>query len=89
MIINVINCKDIDNLDILRIAGNVAKRVEKIFVKLMFSNNFRIENIPDRDVINLLDNIENRLINFCGSYYVIIRRLSDNKIMKRTVTDSN
>lgn len=61
MLVNVINCKDIDNLDILRIAGNVAKRVEEIFVKLMFSNNFRIEDIPDRDVIDLLDNIENRL----------------------------
>ena len=79
----------IDNLDSLRIAGNVAKRVEEIIIWLNFSDSFRVENIPDRDIINLLDNIENRLINFCGSYYVIIRRLSDNKIMKRTVTDSN
>lgn len=89
MLVNVINCKDIDNLDILRITGNVAKRVEKIIICLNFSDSFRVENIPDRDIINLLDNIENRLIYFYESYYVIIRRLSDNKIMKRTVTDSN
>ena len=61
MIVDVIKFKDIDNLDMLKIAAKVAKHVEEIRIDLEFSNNFKIEDMPDNDIINMLDNIENRL----------------------------
>ena len=61
MIVDVIKFKDIDNLDMLKIAANVARHVEEIVIDLKFSNNFKVEDIPDDVIINMLDNIENRL----------------------------
>ena len=61
MIVDVIKFKDIDNLDMLKIAANVARHVEEIVLYLNFLDNFKLEDIPDDVVINLLDNVEYRL----------------------------
>ena len=45
----------------LSIAAKVAKRVEETKIDLWFLNTFILENMPDDAIINLLDNIENRL----------------------------
>ena len=48
--------------------------------------------MSDDVIINLLDNIENRIEIIGGSYnsdFVITRRISDNKIMKYMITDDN
>ena len=41
--------------------ASIAKHVEYSEINLKLSYNFRLENIPDDVVIDLLDNIENRL----------------------------
>lgn len=41
--------------------SQTAKYVEQIGINLSFSDNFRVEDIPDDAVIHLLDNIENKL----------------------------
>lgn len=89
MLIKIIKIEDIDNSEMLSIAGNVVKYVEQIPLQFKFSDTFKVENIPDKDIINLLDNIENRLQSISGSACVIVRRISDNKIMKYTVTSNN
>ena len=45
----------------LSIAGKVAKYVEEIEIRVQFSDNFKVEHVTDNIIINLLDNIENRL----------------------------
>lgn len=46
-----------------------------------------MEVLSNDEIINFLDNIENRLsLHFNGSY-IIIRRISDNKIIKRSKKD--
>lgn len=57
MLVNVVKCNDINNLDMFSIAGKIAKHVEEIGIKLKFSDSFKIEDIPNKVVINLLDNI--------------------------------
>ena len=61
MIVDVIKFKEIDNLGMLKIAAKIAKHVENIFIIVQFSNNFKVEDIPDDVIINMLDNVENRL----------------------------
>ena len=61
MIVDVIKEKNIYNLDMLKIAANVARHVEEIVIRVQFSDNFKVEDIPDGVIINLLDNIENRI----------------------------
>ena len=39
---------------------NIVKHVESSEINLYFSNNFKLEDISDDVIINLLDNIENR-----------------------------
>ena len=45
----------------LSIAANIVRHVEEIEINLNFPDNFKVEDIPDDVIINLLDNIENRL----------------------------
>ena len=59
MIVDVIKFKDIDNLDMLKIAANVVRHVEDSKISFIFSDNFKVEDIPDDVIINMLDNIDN------------------------------
>lgn len=68
MIVDVINETSINNLDILQIAGKIAKHTEYIGINLSFSDNCKVENIPDHVFIDLLDNIENRISTFYISW---------------------
>ena len=72
--------------------AKIVKHVEYSEIYFQFSNNFNIEDVPDNVIINLLDNIENRIEIIGGSYnsdFVITRRISDNKIMKCMITYDN
>ena len=41
--------------------ANIVKHVEYSKIYIDFSNNFKVEDVSDDVIINLLDNIENRL----------------------------
>ena len=70
--------------------ASIVKHVESSEINLHFTYNFNIEDVPDDVIINMLYKIENKLYIFNGNiYYLIIRRLSDNKILKCMVTDNN
>ena len=45
----------------LQIKASIAKHVECSYIYFGFSDNFTVEDIPDDTIINLLDNVENRL----------------------------
>ena len=57
IIIDIIKENDITSLDMLSIAAKVAKHVENIFIRVKFSDNFRVEDVPDDVIINILDNL--------------------------------
>ena len=61
MIVDVIKDPNIFNPDMLSLAAKIAKHVEKIVLYLNFSDDFKLEDVPDDVVINLLDNIDSRL----------------------------
>ncbi len=89
MFVNIMKYDEISNLEMLSIAAKVTKHVEEIGIKLNFSDNFKLEDIPDDIIISLLDNVEYRLSIFGGSMFVIIRRLSDDRVVKCEVTEDN
>lgn len=46
-------------------------------------------DIPDNVIINMLNNIENRMLYIDASgYFIIIRRVSDNFIFKKQLDSS-
>ena len=51
----------ITNIAELKMKANIVKHVEYSEIFLKFSDQFKLEDIPDDIVINMLDNIENRL----------------------------
>lgn len=60
----LIQCEEIDNLKNLMIHANISKHIEHSYSSFRFSDNFKVEHMPDDVIINLLDNIENRLAIF-------------------------
>ena len=54
---------------------------------LNFNDNLKLEQIPDDVIIKMLDNVEDRIfgVGFNGDF-IIIRRISDNKIHKSEIT---
>ena len=57
-----------------------------------FNDNFKLEDIPDDILVQLFDNICDsiQLINgYKDEEFIIIRRVSDNKILKSMITDKN
>lgn len=58
MLVTVIKENKINNLNMLSIAAIVAKHVEENDIIFNFSNDFKIDDIPDNNVIDLLENIE-------------------------------
>lgn len=67
--------------------ANILKHVECGRILFEFSNYFKIDNIEDDIIVNMLENIENKLLNIGGNKnFIIIRRISDNKIYKFIVS---
>ena len=58
MLVTIIKENKINNLNMLSIAATVAKHVEENDIIFNFSNDFKIDDIPDNNVIDLLENIE-------------------------------
>ena len=52
---------EVHNLSELKIKVSIVKHVECSDICFNFSDNLKVEDIPDDVIINLLDNIENRL----------------------------
>lgn len=58
---------------------NISKHLECSEVYLKFSDKFKLNDIPDNTFINILDNVENRLLKvYGGEKFIIIRRIFDN-----------
>ena len=89
MFIKLVNMAAVNNLSKLKMKVSIAKHVEFSDIYFDFSDNIKIEDIPDDIVISLLDNIENRLQLTRGSNYLIIRRIHDNNIMLCAIRDDN
>ena len=55
-------CKDTAvNLTELKLKANIVKHIDHSEIYFEFSHNFKLEDVPDDAIINILDNIENRL----------------------------
>ena len=50
-----------DNLNKLQMMVSIAKHVECSPIYLQFSDNFKLDDISDDVIINMLDNVENKL----------------------------
>ena len=83
MLVDLVKNNNVKNLSKVKMKASIARHVEWSYIYFEFSDYFKVEDIPDDVIINMLDNIENRLYRFSGSdNFVIIHRISDSKIMK-------
>ena len=73
--------------DDLNVLSLITKHMEHSEIELRFSNNFKLENITHKVLVDMYDNIENRLLWIdSNEYFVVIRRSFDNKILKSEIT---
>ena len=58
--------------------------MEYCYIKLHFDSLFQLQNISDNDIINILDNMENKLVNVYSENdtFIFIRNVQSNKIIK-------
>lgn len=81
--------KKIETLEGLRMRANIMKHAEKAYIRINFTSTFTIESIPNDLILAMLYNAENKLLMLGCYHFLIIRRVSDNMILKSTVTDAN
>ena len=66
---------------------NIAKHLEYSLIRINFFDNFSLNDIPDKVIINMFDNIENRLLYILRfKDFIIVHRVSDNRIVKSMIT---
>ena len=58
-------------------------------INIRISETFKIDDIPDKLLVRLFYNVENKLLDIWGYDFIFLHRVSDNKIFKREVTDDN
>ena len=85
MLVDLMNTNRINNKNELKLRASICKHVEKNDMYVTFSEKFHLNNITDNIIINILDNIENMALTIGGGYFIIIHRVSDNKIFKREI----
>ena len=61
MLVTFVKEDGVYNLSELKMKAKIVKHIEHREIYFNFSDNFKLEDIPDDSIINLLDNIENRL----------------------------
>ena len=61
MLVKFVKEYEVNNLNQLKMKASIVKHLEYCEINFMFSDDFKIEDIPDNIIINMLDNIENRL----------------------------
>lgn len=67
---------------------SIGKYIEYSEIWLKYSDEFNLECISDNSIITMLDNIENRILCVIRyKYFIIIRRVSDNKVFKSMIND--
>lgn len=70
--------------------ANITKHVESSHIYIQFSNKLRVDEIPDDVIITMLNNVENMMLIIHGNNdFIIIRRVSDNNILKSIITNDN
>lgn len=79
MFVTCIYEDEVNNVSELRMKASMAKYVEYSEITINFSDDFNLKDIPDDIVINMLNNVENRIQVIGGlKYFIIIHRISDN-----------
>ncbi len=61
MLVKFLEDTNVNNLSDLRIKANIVKHVECNSIYFNFSDCFKLEDIPDDMIINMLESVENRL----------------------------
>ena len=61
MVVSIVKENNVKNLNELKIKASIVKHVECSEIRFIFSNKYNVENIPYDIIINMLDNMENRL----------------------------
>ena len=61
MLVKFVKENYVHNLNELKIKASIVKHVECSYIYFDFSDDFKVEDIPDDIIINLLDNVGNRL----------------------------
>ena len=61
MLVYFIKGNDVYNLNELKMKAKIVKHVECSEIRFKLSDKFKVEDMPDDIIINLLDNIENKL----------------------------
>ena len=68
----------------------ICKYLDYKKITMWFNYTSTLEDIPDDILIHLFDNICDRIQEIGGNKeFIIIHRVSDNKIFKSTITDNN
>lgn len=68
----------------------IAMHLELNNVYIKFSDDFKLEEISNEDIVDMLDSVENRVQLIGGSIsFIIIRRLSTNMVFKSIITRDN
>ena len=92
MLVKFVCNREAKNLNELKMKINIAKNFEYSYIRIRFSDEFKLEEISDDVIINMLDNIKNKLLKIDEEYwksFIIIRRISDNQILKSIITYEN
>lgn len=80
--------KDIDEINQLKIKASITKHLDYNYIN--FTKKFSLESITPDIIGKMFENIENRILIIEGEYdFLIIHRVSDNKIFKSIITDNN
>ena len=68
----------------------ICKYLDYKKIDMRFNDNFTLENIKDDILVHMFDNISNRIQEIgVNKEFIIIRRVSDNKILKSMITKDN
>ena len=74
----------------LAMKAAIAKHVEGCYIGLFFSDDFKLDDVPDWVITNMLSNAENKILLLGGNKgFIILRRVGDNRVVKAMITGDN
>lgn len=86
MFAKYINGFQVNNTNELIMKASIDKHVEFSWIDIKFSDQFQVINILDNVIINMVDNIDDRLQLIRGSeHFIIVRNISNNSIFKSMI----
>ena len=82
-IVKYLDDNDVTNIEELKTRINVIVPLEYCYINIDLSETFKLEDIPDEILVKLFHNVENKLLGIGGRDFIIVHRVSDDKIFKK------